>query len=432
VANDPNLRWRLRYDLVANAVVLQVQKAIDFNADVAGSGNANLVAVASALTNSTSGNASDEWSNVLNTLAALTPAQRVASYNTFSGEAIADTSTATMQANMLFADLLRQRIGDGDQLSGTAFAQSSLGDVRVAATKVDDKFASQLVAGSDSESRSGAGMWAQGFGSYQAIDGQKGTHDFNATVAGIAAGFEARNGNLTAGVAGGLTQVDGNVDALASTLSGTLYQIGGYASFDNGHAFVSASGNYYQGDFDTARTVSLGGNALSARGSFDSDGYAFGGVAGYRFDLGNKVRLVAVASANQTHDDRSSFTEKGAGGLNLSAAASGRDLFTATGELRLGTSVKTGASVAMPYVTIGVRYNAGDLDTVGNMRFASAPLGTGAFQVTGARVAPWMGTVGTGIDVKANDTVRMGVALEAAKGDHVTEGRASVRIKIGF
>ena len=47
----------------------------------------------------------------------------------------------------------------------------------------------------------------------------------------------------------------------------------------------------------------------------------------------------------------------------------------------------------------------------------------GAFQVTGARVAPWMGTVGTGIDVRANDTVRMGVALEAAKGDHVTEGR---------
>jgi fibronectin-binding autotransporter adhesin len=431
VDNNPNLKWRLRYDLVANAVVLQVQKNVDFGADAVG-GSPNQQAVAAALMGG-AGGASDSWSAALNTLAALAPAQRLAAFNSLNGEAIADSSTVTLSANALFTSVLQQRVGDGDDgLVGSGFTASSLGDVRVAATQTGKSFASRLVAGSDGESRSGGGVWAQGFGGWQRLSGRTGTAGVESTAAGVAAGFEGHVGELTLGVAGGLTQIDGDVDARNSTLSGTLYQVGGYASFDNGQAFVSASGNYYRGDFDTARVINLGGAISSARADFDSDGYSFGGMAGYRFDLGNGARLVPVITATQTHDRRDAFTETGAGGLGLASAATSRDLFTATGELRLGQWIRTGASQAMPYVTVGVRYNKGDLDTLGAMRFSGAPTGTGAFTVQGARMDSWVGTWGTGIDVKANDHVRMGVALEAAYGDHTREGRASARIKIGF
>ncbi|WP_342251654.1 hypothetical protein, partial [Sphingomonas sp. OTU376] len=45
VASNPNLKWRLRYDLVANSVILQVQKNMEFNDGVA-AGDTNTLAVA--------------------------------------------------------------------------------------------------------------------------------------------------------------------------------------------------------------------------------------------------------------------------------------------------------------------------------------------------------------------------------------------------
>ncbi|MEP9361312.1 hypothetical protein ABLE38_21210, partial [Sphingomonas sp. KR3-1] len=101
VASNTNLKWRLRYDLVANAVVLQVQKNMEFNDGVA-AGDANTLAVANALGNSTTGNASDSWADTLNAITSLSTAQRVAAFKSFSGEALADVSTATLSANNLF------------------------------------------------------------------------------------------------------------------------------------------------------------------------------------------------------------------------------------------------------------------------------------------------------------------------------------------
>ncbi|NWM25021.1 autotransporter domain-containing protein, partial [Escherichia coli] len=85
-----------------------------------------------------------------------------------------------------------------------------------------------------------------------------------------------------------------------------------------------------------------------------------------------------------------------------------RDLFTAGAELRLGAKVKTGAGVAMHWVSMGVRYNSGDLDTVGALRCSGAPSGTGGFGIEGVRMAPVLGTLGVGIDARASRNVRLG------------------------
>ncbi|MFS2108979.1 autotransporter-associated beta strand repeat-containing protein [Sphingomonas sp. Sphisp140] len=432
VANNPNLRWRLRYDLLANAVVLQVQKNVDFATDVpAGSGN--LSAVAGALTSATTGNATDEFSNTLNTLAALSQAQRIQAYKSFSGEALTDISTATMSANNLFADLLRDRVGNGgDSLVGGGFGDTSLSQVRSTAT-AGAGFASRLAnADAPGGSGNGGGIWGQAYGGYQKLLGGAGHVGVENTTAGVAMGAELRLDGFTAGVAGGVAEIDGDVNARNSTVTGNQYQLGGYASYDAGSLFVSASGTWYSSDFDTKRTIALGGSTSLATGDAHADGYSFGASAGYRAELGGGLRAAIVASVSQTHDSRDGFTERASGGLGLSVAKASRDVFTATGELRLAAKVKTGSGYAMPWVSAGVRYNSGDLDSLGNMRFAGAPTGTGAFLVEGARMAPVLGTLGVGIDAHASDNVRLGIALEAAAGDKTREGRASVRVKIGF
>ncbi|MES2988866.1 MAG: autotransporter-associated beta strand repeat-containing protein [Pseudomonadota bacterium] len=431
VASDPTLQWRLRYDLVANSVVLQVQKNVDFSAGVIG-GSANQQAIGAALTGG-AGMASDQWSASLNSIAALSIGQRAAAYNSLSGEVNADASTSAILANNLFLDTLRQRMGNGDdKLSGTGFSQSSLGGARVA-TRNANSVASRLSAGQgDGGEGSSGGLWSQAYGGYQRLLGEPGQATLETSAAGVAMGGEGRIGDLVLGVAGGLTEIGADVDARSSNLDGRLYQAGGYASYDDGVSFVSLSGNYYSGRFKTLRIINIGGATQPARARFESDGYALSIAGGTRVDLGNGLRAVVSASATKTRDSQDGFTENAGGGLGLTVAAADRDLFTATGDIKLGQWIKTGAGYAMPYVNVGVRYNAGDLDTIGNMRFSGAPAGTGTFQIQGARIEQLVGTFGAGVDVRASDHVSLGVAVENAYGSRTREGRASMRVKIAF
>ncbi len=432
VSNDAGLKWRLRYDLMPNAVVLQVQKGIDFASPVAG-GSANQMAIGAAL-NGGAGTSSDQWAATLNTIGELSPSQRAAAYDSISGEAIADTATTTFMVNNLFLDTLNQRMGNGGDANG--LAGNPMGGVRVA-TRNANSMASKLSAGQEAygtgggEGSSGA-LWTQAYGGYQRLLGERGQATLETSSAGVAMGAEGRLGDLVLGVAGGLTEIGADVDARNSNLDGRLYQAGGYASYDNGVSFVSVAGNYYSGRFETLRLITIGGPAQAARAHFKSDGYALSVAGGTRVDLGNGLRAVVSASATKTRDSRDGFTESAGGGLGLTVAAADRDLFTATGEVKLGQWIKTGSGYAMPYVNLGVRYNGGDLDAVGNMRFSGAPTGTGAFQVQGARMEQMVGTFGAGVDVKATERVSLGIAVENAYGRRTRESRASMRVKIGF
>jgi autotransporter-associated beta strand protein len=433
VGSNAELKWRLRYDLAANGVVLQVQKNIDFTAGLSGGASANVRGVGQAL-NGGAGLASDEWAATLNTLSQVPALQRAGVYNSLSGEAIADISSSTMLANGLFNNLLRERVSEDSQgLARTAFAGSSLAGARRASTDPLSKVS--LLAASQDGARaqnSGASFWTQAFGGYQRLKGAAGQAMLDSTVAGLAMGVEARLGGLTLGAVGAVNEVDAGLDARQSQISGSMYQAGGYASFDSGTAFGSLAGSYYTGDFDTQRTLQIGSGVGTARGNADSHGYSLGGTAGLRADLGGGTRAAVIVSGTKTRDTREGFNERAAGGLGLQVAEATRDLFTATGELRLAQVIQTGSATAMPFVAIGVRYNDGDLGTIGNMRFSGAPTGLGAFTVEGARLSKWVGTLGAGVDVRATDKVSLGVAVESALAERTRESRASLRVKIGF
>ena len=435
VASNPNLKWRLRYDLAANAVVLQVQKNMEFNDGVA-AGDTNTLAVANALGNSTTGNASDQWAATLNTITSLDTQQRVAAFKTLSGEALANVSTATISANNLFTDLLRRRVGDGgDALIGGGFASASLADVRTTST-AGNGFASALsgatLPGTDNGEAGNGGIWGQVYGSYQKLLGDRAHAGLDTTVAGVAMGVETRLDGFTAGIAGGVAQIDADMNSRYSTVSGNQYQLGGYLSYDAGSAFIAASGSWYSSDLNSKRTLAIGTTTALATGDIHANGYSVGVSGGFRTELANGLRLALIGSASKVRDQRDGFTENATGGLGLEMASANRDLFTAGAELRLGARVKTGAGMAMPWVSMGVRYNSGDLDTAGTVRFSGAPSGTGSFGVTGVRMAPVLGTLGVGIDARASRNVRLGIALEGSAGENTREGRASVRVKIGF
>ncbi|NYT43215.1 autotransporter outer membrane beta-barrel domain-containing protein, partial [Sphingomonas sp. R-74633] len=264
-----------------------------------------------------------------------------------------------------------------------------------------------LPGAGDGDSSKG-GIWGQVYGGYQKLLGDGVHAGVDNTTAGVAMGLETRMDGFTAGIAGGVAQIDSDMDSRNSTVSGNQYQLGGYLSYDAGGAFVAASGSWYSSDLNSKRTLSLGSATSLATGDIHATGYSVGVTGGFRTELGNGLRLALIGTASKIRDQRDGFTESAAGGLGLQMASANRDLFTAGGELRLGASVKTGSGTAMPWVSMGVRYNSGDLDTVGTLRFSGAPTGTGSFGVSGVRIAPVLGTLGVGIDARASKNVRLG------------------------
>lgn len=431
IGNDPTLFYRLRYDLVPSAVVLQVQRQIDFRT---GAGSANQLAVAAAL-NGAAGGASDTYAATLNAIAL--GGNRAGTLDSLSGEAIADITTSAFFNNEKFGDLLRSRLA---MANGGA---ASRGEVAMRAGMSGDLSHASGLAGSlaqeaqitgNATGENSAGLWLQGYGAQRRLEGRGPNEATSRNFGGgLAAGLDGRLGAFTAGAAGGFSQLDTHVDARASTAEGRIYQGGAYAGYDDGRTYAGASGDYYGGDIRTRRQLTVGtGSIGQAVGTAKVWGYAIGGLAGVRFDVGGGTRLGLQVTGTGQHAVRRAFTESAPGGLALGAARNSRDLFTGTAQVKLSHTTRMGGATVTPYASVGAKLNAGDLGALNTLSITGAPTGTGTFLVQGAKLSPWMGIFEGGLELKAADKLRVGIAAGGAIADRTREGQVKVTARIGF
>ncbi len=436
---NPDLQWRLRYDLLPNAVVLELRKQIDFMTDLGPTASGNELAVAGAL-NGGAFMASDDWAGILNTISSQDPATRRATFNSISGEAISDISSATTIATSGFTDLLRQRLALGGGTSGNANLLSGLVGgkqalVALAASTPLDGAAlptdSAYASSTDDEKR--GGVWLQGYGANGRIDGLTGQAGVDTFSAGVAGGIDARFGNVTVGGAFAVSQVETRVRARTSTNDGTLYQGGGYVAYDNGRLYGSVIGSYFSGDINSRRSVFVGGALFGvANGTAATRGYTGGAALGYRVPLSQSLLFTPQVSFTATGVTRDAFTETGAGGLSLQAARERREIYAATAEGRLSRPFNALGGTVEPYIGGGAVYSFGDLDTVSTNRFSGAPVGTGTFTIDGARLSPVTALVNGGINVRPSQNVRLGLQGEARLSQRQREERISLNLRIGF
>jgi uncharacterized protein with beta-barrel porin domain len=441
LASDPNLKWRLRYDVVASSVVLDVQRAIDFNAGVTG-GSPNVAAIGAAL-NGAAGRASDDWAMTLNLLAAIPAEQRAAAFESLGGQPIPSITSAVMFSADQFASVLRQRSIAGPGMTGGA----SVGPMAMNVTGSASAEIRQLAAvtggmATASDANPGlatgpreerGGLWLQGFGGRRQLDGTQGLAEVDSTNIGIAGGAELRRGNLVAGVAGGYGSIDSEVDAFRAKSDGDIYNAAVYVGYDDGRTYASAQGGYFTGQLDISRQIILGGNpAITARGQADFDGYSIGAMVGRRFDLGAGTRLALQAGALHTQVDRDGFTETGAGGLSLGVAEESRDLLTISGDARLSHAFRLGRTALEPYLQLGVRFNSGDLGSVSDVRFTGAPTGLGNFTIQGAALDDVAGVFGGGFEIRASDRLRIGFDLLTTAGENSRETQVGANVRLAF
>ena len=432
VTNDPTLFYRLRYDAVPNAVVLQVQRQIDFGAGLNGTGTGNQNAVAAAL-NGAAGSASDSYAATLNAIAAA--GNRAGTLDSLSGEAIADANTTALFANEKFADLLRARLGmasGGAAARGAYALRGGMGGDLSHASGLAGSLAQEADATGNGAGDTGAGAWLQAYGAQQRLTGNAGEATVRNFAGGLAAGLDARIGNLTLGAGGGFTHLDSNVDARGSTVGGRVYQGGAYAGYDNGRVYAAISGDYYQGHVDTVRLLTIGTTRIGeATGRADLHGYNVNGLAGVRFDLGGGTGLALEGDAGETQATRGGFTEAAPGGLGLVAARDTRNLFTGDAKLRISHTATMNGTAVTPYASAGARFYAGDLNALDAMQISGAPTGTGGFVVDGARLAPVVATLDGGLELR-HDRIRVGIDAGTQLANRVREAEVKATVRIGF
>ena len=430
---DPALFYRLRYDLQPNAVVLQVQRQIDFAAALPG-GTGNQQALGRALTG-TAGNASDSFAATLNAIA-TSGGDRGATYDSLSGEAITDVTTGALFVGDQFVDLLRARVG----LRGGGAAGAAQYALRAGVTdgqRHANGFAGALEdgvnAGGGTASSSGGGVWLQGYGAGRRLRGEAGQARTDSFVSGLAGGIDAQLGPVSVGVAGGFSDLDTKVQTRGSKVAGTLYQGGAYIAYDGGTLYGQLAGDYYGGDVTVTRALAIGGSVVGqAAGTTSVRGYTLGALVGARADLGGGTRAGIELTAQETQGIRRAYTETAPLGLGLTAARSVRDVFTGTAQVKLSHLFTGNGWTAEPFASGGVEVHAGDLATIGAMQIGAAPTGTGGFLVQGATIEHTLGTFTGGIEIRPADRFRLDLSAGGKIGNRTREGQIKVSARIAL
>ncbi|HEY0114519.1 MAG TPA: autotransporter domain-containing protein, partial [Allosphingosinicella sp.] len=439
VGNDASLAWRLRYDLAPNTVVLDVQRNVDFAAGLTG-GSPNAQAVGNAL-NGAAGLASDGWAATLDAISLVPASQRAATYQAISGEAVTHVSTAVMFSADQFAQLLRQRAtldGYGSNLGRDALAMNGGTSNSSALRKFAAAAGTGTVAGDVQPSADlgrtapRGGLWLQGFGGRQQLDGRNGLADTDTTNIGMAAGADYRGDRFVVGFAGAYSNVDTDVDDPRSTLTGDQYQGALYAGYDDGRTFANGQLSYFSGQFDITRQLTIGGGAGTATGEAEYEGYTAAAVVGQRMALGRGTELTLQAGAQHMQVTRDGFTETASGGLGLIVDGEERELFTISGDARISQTVRLGQMTVRPWVQLGVRWNTGDLESLAGVRFSGAPTGLGGFVTEGAALDRVTGSITGGLDLQASDRVSIGVEARTQLGAHTTESQLGLRVRVAF
>jgi outer membrane autotransporter protein len=210
---------------------------------------------------------------------------------------------------------LNQFIGTSSARLGGLFAQA--------------REAEETGVSAGSPSLKGMDVWARGFGEYLKQKPRGFSNGYRATVWGTALGGDipAFNDRVRLGLSGGYAQSDinskdnsGKTDI--DSYQGTFYA--GYIDPQNPY-YLNGSFSFAYNKYDGKRQVAVGAITGIADSDYDGQQYSVMFDGGYVVDAG-KFRITPMASLQYLRLHLQSYTETGAGALNLSVKAQNYDM----------------------------------------------------------------------------------------------------------
>ncbi len=279
------------------------------------------------------------------------------------------------------------------------------------------------------------GAWLQPYGTRTLRRGSDPGSRYDATLGGAAAGIDYRLGaGLIVGASLGYARADvGYLDS-SNDQRMRSYQAGLYGGWWTGPWSLEGGLGLALNRYENRRDIVFGTINTSAEGRYDGTEYSGYAEGGYRFDLslaGRPLALTPVASLQALRLDTGSYTETGAGALNLSVSAD-----------RV-SSVKSGLgmAVAMPFVLDDGRritpelrgrwlHEFADTTVAVDSRFAAA--GGAAFQVSSDSLGRDSAVLGAGLQADLGPRLGFAAGYDVQLQSGLTVHAVTAKLRVGF
>ena len=247
---------------------------------------------------------------------------------------------------------------------------------------------------------------------------------------GVAAGFDAAVGDMShVGISYSYstTVLDGDGEG-ASRVGTDSYRVSLYGDFTSPFYYVEGSLGIALNKNDNRRTLDFGGLNRTASATYDATEYSINARAGIPLRISNEAFITPTAGLSWTHVEGATYTETGAGSLNLTVAQEDVDVATGFFGVRLHSVMNLGIGKwVMPDLRASIQY-----DFVGDEAQAtSAFAGGGAgFTTEGTSVERLGVSVGAGVTLELdnlNFSVLYGAGFKSGDISHTGAVRGEIR-----
>ncbi|WOF72787.1 autotransporter domain-containing protein [Parvibaculaceae bacterium PLY_AMNH_Bact1] len=281
--------------------------------------------------------------------------------------------------------------------------------------------------------------WSQVFGEYAEVDGDTSSPDLSSRTWGLALGTEIQglvaDPTVTVGVSVGYSHTNFSSDS-NSTSSSDNYHVGAYGGWGATSAYeeglgVSGAFGYTFHQFEADRRIAFGG--LSRVAESEYDGHSFGGEARARYGFAAEIDdselvFAPIVGVQASYSRSDSFSETGAGALNLSSSSTSMSGLTTL----LGGEVSaylSGSSMDIaPRLSLAWKHKLGDVDSTRTYSLSGSP---SSFTSLSPELERDSLAVGAGADIIASDRFALsldtGADIAADSASYFTALRARLR-----
>lgn len=268
---------------------------------------------------------------------------------------------------------------------------------RLASLRTGAAYASAAGTGfSGGEGAMAKAFWLKPFVNFGDQGKRSSIAGYDSTTGGVAVGGDIEvTDNTTIGVAFSYARTDvDSDDSSKSTTDIDSYQGTIYGGYTTENWFAEGMVAYARNTVDVSRKITFSGLDRIAKGSYNADQYMVRVGGGIPRKVGPAAFVTPSASFQWTHVTNGSYTETGAGDLNLTVSPEDIDVALLTAGLRFHRSFKVGGGALVPEIRVKVLYDVAGDEGTSTSTFTG---GGAAFQTSSADVAQLGGALGVGL-----------------------------------
>jgi uncharacterized protein with beta-barrel porin domain len=333
-------------------------------------------------------------------LAGASTAQDVATQIALQNVLVAGGAAATEAAKQMQGSPGTMTAAGSAAVSATGTQVIAVGSTRLASLRSGPQFASSQASGFNAGSGELAkALWMKPFVNFGDQDLRKGIAGYETDTYGLAMGADVKVGRSTYGLS--FSYADTDVDSKGAGNAQTdisSYQATFYTDYTTDKWYVEGLVGYARNEIDTSRSITV--NTLTAEAEYGSNQFMINIGGGIPLEIAKNHFITPNASFQYTLVDNETYTESGAGGLNLRVDQDEVNIALGVFGARYHAHNDMGSGTLTPEIRGSLTYDfAGD----DGQSTSLANGGGAAFGVTGADVVELGYRAGLGLSYAPND-----------------------------